>query len=96
MIRDWIRRLFIARGHLPREADMDGELHVEGECCGDGDIMGRECRKCGARRHQQPVYGGIADLCERCPEDADHWYPRGTYRTEEMVGDDGVAGSFLL
>lgn len=70
---------------------MDGELHVEGECCGEDDIMGRECPRCGGRLHQQPVYGGIANNCEVC---GDHWFPRGTFATDHMVDGAGAAGSF--
>lgn len=81
---------------MTREANMDGELHVEGECCGEGSILGRTCTKCGGRLHRQPVYGGVAELCERCPEDAAQWHARGTYRTDDMAGTEGKAGSFVI
>jgi hypothetical protein len=63
-----------------REANMDGELHVTGACCIDS-IMGDDCPKCGGILHQQPVYHGIADLCEVC--DIDVWEPFGTYGTDK-------------
>lgn len=78
---DLLRRMFPRVLNEPREACMDGELHVEGECCGENRIMGRVCA-CGGRLHQQPVYGGIADLCERCPRDESHWYPLGYHPLE--------------
>lgn len=81
----------------PRETNMDGELHVEGECCEPGrSILGRWCRDCGARVHCQPVYGGIAETCEACPRHARHWETRGTYRTAEMADGVGVAGSSVV
>ena len=79
-----------------REAVMDGELHVEGECCDEDSILGRACPRCGARQHRQPVYGGIADLCERCPADQHQWSPRGSHLTDDMHDGAGVAGSFTI
>lgn len=81
---------------IAREANMDGELHVEGDCCGDDTILGRACPRCGARQHRQPVYSAIAELCERCPADQHQWRPRGTYRTDSMHDGAGVAGSFTI
>lgn len=58
---------------LPRWTVMDGEYHVEGDCCRPGDGLGRTCRVCGSRVHTQPVYAGIFEVCERCN---DHdWQP---------------------
>lgn len=71
-------------GWAPREACMDGSLHVEGECCGH-----RACTRlyprgggslCRGRVHVQGVYGGLMELCERCPGDADDWSPAGSYK----------------
>lgn len=79
-----LRRL--ARGHyaepdleperVARVANMDGDDHREGDCCKLGHF-GAVCTKCGGRVHRQPVYGGIAELCEGCPEDAHYWHTPG-------------------
>jgi hypothetical protein len=55
-----------------RHINLDGMLHfVGGVVCGCrvSGIMGKACRKCGALVHQQPIYGGIAEACERCDDD---------------------------
>lgn len=78
-----------------REANLDGDLHVEGakDCC---HILGETCRRCGGFQHGQPVYGGILDVCEHCPDDADFWKPRGTYKTNYMIDGVGVTGSEVV
>ena len=51
-------------------ANLDGMEHVKGgDCCWETD----RCRKCGARRHFQGIYGGYIEVCEECPEDAAEW-----------------------
>jgi hypothetical protein len=57
------------RDPTPRTADLDGEIHTEGECCKSWS----PCPRCGARQHTQGIYGGLMTLCERCPADADYW-----------------------
>ena len=78
-----LRDLFATVLEEPLEINIDGEIHVAGECCGDGYVTGSVCRRlvdgvaCGARVHEQPVYGGIATTCERC--DRKDWSVAGTY-----------------
>lgn len=62
--------------HEPREANLDGSIHVEGDCC---VRVVEPCRRCGGPRHVQGAYGALLELCERCPEDAEAWQPAGTY-----------------
>lgn len=58
----------------PRWTNMDGQIHVTGECCDTGPMSGKACHKCGALVHQMPVYGGIMEICEKCPSDAECWH----------------------
>lgn len=78
------------------EANIDGMLHtIEGNCC-----KRQSCLNCagvdstgnGAIRHQQPIYGGIQSICERCPEDAHWWHPAGTYKHDGVGIIDGAVG----
>jgi hypothetical protein len=80
------------------EADLDGTLHVAGECCGEGSILGRVCRRpgCEGRLHVQPICGGLCEVCERCEVERDHWRPRGTFLTDQMLGGFGVEDSSVL
>lgn len=52
---------------------IDGELHVEGQCCSPSGHGGSRCPKDGGRVHKQGVYGGMAYCCERCEHDAHYW-----------------------
>jgi len=62
-----------------READLDGMLHVEGgSCCRPAG----PCRACGGRRHIQGAFGGMLEVCEGCPRDAEQWRPAGTFSQE--------------
>ena len=81
-----------------REANLDGELHVEGECCHERSILGMTCRAdgCGGRVHRQPIYGAIMEVCERCASDRPIWHTRGFFLTEAMVDDVGVEGSIVI
>ncbi len=69
----------------PREANLDDMLHTEnGSCCGGWPA----CPRCGAREHVQGVYGGLVQLCEACPSDADRWKPHGTYKADCSLIED--------
>ena len=82
------------------EANLDGSLHVKGECCGPSSILGGRCPACGGRRHAQPIYGAIWYCCERCEDDADCWRPRGTFQCRgfltEKVIDVGFVGDEVI
>lgn len=80
----------------PREANLDGVLHVSGECCGEHSIRGRRCPLCGGRVHVEPVISGDMEVCEDCPgESAGYWRPRGTYLTHTRDAGVGVATSMV-
>ncbi len=72
-----------------REANLDGSLHVEDDCCRSSE----RCRRCGGRQHTQGTtyYGGLITVCEGCSCDEDLWKPRGYYRTSEPHGP-GITG----
>jgi hypothetical protein len=87
-----------------RETCMDGDLHIEGECCGEDSILGHACAGCGGRVHGQPVYGGIEYRCEGCEFDRCLWAPRGSsvrcadgigwsmpFPREEILREDPIA-----
>lgn len=81
------------------EANLDGQLHVKGGCCGPSSILGGRCRACGSRLHRQPIYSGIWDCCERCEDDAGNWLPRGTFRCrglDDRERDVGQAGDEVV
>lgn len=70
----------------PRETDMDGMLHVEGdeECCSF-----LRCANCGGRLHMQGAYNGPMLTCEECPADQKDWKPAGTYVHDGHVIEGG-------
>lgn len=73
--RESLRRLFLALTPGPREADLDGELHVDGTCCRYAE---QHCRRCGSRLHSQGMYHGMLYSCSNCDPE---WQPHGTYRS---------------
>ena len=75
----------------PREANLDGMLHTEdGQCC----RCERPCPRCGGRLHLQGIYGGMMEVCETCPVDADQWSPAGTFVTDGVTVDG--SGSLII
>lgn len=62
------------------EVLIDGHRHtIEGDCCARTaclDCAGTDSRGSHLIRHQQPVMGGTASICERCPDDAHRWKAR--------------------
>lgn len=63
-----------------RETNMDGSLHIEGDCCSHTRCYRlRDGRNCEGVRHFQGIYGGYMEACEVCPQDVEHWEPEGTY-----------------
>lgn len=57
------------RARLTRWIVLDGEYHVERDCCSPDGGLGKVCGKCGGRVHTQPVYAGLAEACEGCDTD---------------------------
>lgn len=52
----------------PRWLDLDGFIHVVGDCPSCQPDQRMRCPKCGGRRHWQALHGGYADPCEKCDE----------------------------
>lgn len=49
-----------------RWLNLDGNIHIAGDLCPSCKRDLRPCPKCGWPVHWSPVYGGIADACEKC------------------------------
>lgn len=70
-----------------RESNIDGTLHISGECCNDSSNELRCCSVVGCQGtvHTQSTTFGLVMSCDTCASQSRHWLPRGTYGVEKEI-----------